>query len=149
MPHERYIALRGDFWKTMKDPKFLADTKKRKMPINPMRGEDVQKLIGEIYALPKDVLAYADKVGNSREGTDVAKAVIPIATYQGKITAIKLGGRRVSWKGASADGKLRVSGSKTKITVAGNKAKCKALKVGMSCSFRVKGAQTALNIDCK
>ena len=149
VPHERYIALRDAFWKTMHDPKFLADTKKRKMPINPMKGEDVQKLIGEIYALPKDVLAYADKVGNSRKKTTVAQAVIPIATYAGKITKLKRGGRRVSWKGASASGKLRVSGSKTKITVAGKKAKRKVLKVGMSCSFRVKGAQTALNIDCK
>lgn len=149
VPHGRYIALRDAFWKTMHDPKFLADTKKRKMPINPMKGEDVQKLIGEIYALPKDVLAYADKVGNSRKKTTVAQAVIPIATYAGKITKLKRGGRRVSWKGASASGKLRVSGSKTKITVAGKKAKRKVLKVGMNCSFRVKGAQTALNIDCK
>ena len=149
VPKERYEALRDAFWKTMHDPKFLADTKKRKMPINPMKGEDVQKLIGEMYALPKDVLAYADKVGNSRKKTTVAQAVIPIATYAGKITKLKRGGRRVSWKGASASGKLRVSGSKTKITVAGKKAKRKALKVGMGCSFRVKGAQSALNIDCK
>jgi tripartite-type tricarboxylate transporter receptor subunit TctC len=148
VPQERYEALRTAFWKTMHDPKFLADTKKRKMPIDALSGQDVQKLIAEIYALPKDVLAYADKVGNSRETTEVATAVIPIETYKGAITKLKAGGRRVSWKGAGASGKLRVSGSKTKITVAGKKAKRKALKIGMKCSFRVKGAQTALNIDC-
>jgi hypothetical protein len=148
VPQERYEALRTAFWKTMHDPKFLADTKKRKMPIDALSGQDVQKLIAEIYALPKDVLAYADKVGNSRETTEVATAVIPIETYKGAITKLKAGGRRVSWKGPGASGKLRVSGSKTKITVAGKKAKRKALKIGMKCSFRVKGAQTALNIDC-
>ncbi|NKB21703.1 MAG: hypothetical protein GKS01_14525 [Alphaproteobacteria bacterium] len=148
VPQARYVALRDAFWKTMNDPVFLADTKKRKLPINALSGQEVQKLVNEIYALPKDILAYADKVGNSRKGTQVTKAVIPIATYKGKITKIKRGGRRVSWKGATATGKLRVSGRKTKITVAGKKAKRKALKVGMSCSFRVKGAQSALNIDC-
>ncbi len=149
VPQERYVALRDAFWKTMQDPVFLADAKKRKMPIDALNGQEVQNLINEIYALPKDVLAYADKIGNSREGTTVAMAVIPIETYKGAITALKSGGRRVSWKGASASGKLRVSGSKTKITVAGKKAKRGALKVGMNCSFRVKGAQTALNIDCQ
>jgi hypothetical protein len=44
---------------------------------------------------------------------------------------------------------LRVSGSGTQITVAGKKAKRGGLKVGMKCDFRVKGAETALNIDCK
>ena len=119
------------------------------MPINALKGEEVQALINEIYALPKEVLAYADKVGNSRKGTLVATAVIPIETYQGAITRLKAGGRRVSWKGPSASGKLRVSGSKTKIFVAGKAGKRKALKVGMNCAFTVKGAQTALKIDCK
>jgi tripartite-type tricarboxylate transporter receptor subunit TctC len=149
VPDDRFMALRTAFWKTMNDPEFLADAKKRKMPIDALRGEDVQALIDEIYALPKDVLEYADKVGNSREGTQVAKAVIPVETYQGAITRVRRGGRRVSWKGASASGKLRVSGSKTKIFVAGKKGKRKALKVGMNCAFTVKGAQTALKIDCK
>ena len=149
VPHDRYVALRDAFWKTMHDPVFLADTKKRKLPITALSGQDVQKLVNEIYALPKELLAYADKVGNSREGTTVKEAVIPIETYMGAITRIKRGGRRVSWKGASANGKLRVSGKRTKIFVAGKKGKRKALKVGMNCAFTVKGAQTALKIDCK
>jgi tripartite-type tricarboxylate transporter receptor subunit TctC len=149
VPHDRYVALRDAFWKTMNDPEFLADTKKRKLPISALSGQEVQKLVNEIYALPKDLLAYADKVGNSREGTEVATAVIPIETYQGSITRVRRGGRRVSWKGPAASGKLRVSGSKTKIFVSGKKGKRKALKVGMNCAFTVKGAQTALKIDCK
>ena len=149
VPHDRYVALREAFWKTLHDPIFLADTKKRKLPITPLSGQDVQKLVNEIYALPKDLLAYANKVGNSREGTTVEQAVIPIETYMGAITRIKRGGRRVSWKGQSASGKLRVSGRGTKIFVAGKKGKRKTLKVGMNCAFTVKGAQTALKIDCK
>lgn len=149
VPDDRYKALRTAFWKTLHDPVFLADAKKRRLPITPTSGEEVDKLVKEIYALPKDVLAYADKVGNSRDTTTVVKAVIPVNTYEGAITAVKRGGRRVSWKGAAAGGKLRVSGSKTKIFVAGKKGKRGALKVGMNCAFTVRGAQSALKIDCK
>ncbi len=67
--------------------------------------------------------------------------------HKGKITKIKRGGRRVSWKGGGAKGKLKVGG-KTKITVSGKKAKRKALMKGMNCTFTVKGAQKALKIDC-
>jgi len=149
VPKARAAMLRKAFWDTLHDPKFLADAKKRKLEIDAMRGEDVQKLIDEIYALPKDVLARSREAATSSARTSVAKAVVPIETYMGEITALKNDGRRVSWKGPTAKGRLRVSGSGTKITVAGKKAKRKELKVGMACSFRVKGAQTALNIDCK
>ena len=149
VPKARAAMLRKAFWTTLHDPKFLAEAKTRRLEITPMRGEEVQKLVNEIYALPKDILARSHEAATSSARTSVAQAVIPVVTYTGKITALKRGGRRVSWKGDKAKGKLRVSGSHTRITVAGKKAKRKALKVGMNCSFRVKGAQTALNIDCK
>jgi hypothetical protein len=148
VPDERYKALRTAFWKTMTDPVFLADAKKRKIEIDPASGEEVQKLIDRVYAMPRDVLDLAEKIGTTRN-TQVSKAVVPVLTYSGEITDLKSGGRRVSWKGNTGKGKLRVSGSGTKITVAGAKAKRGALKVGMNCDFRVKGAETALNIDCK
>jgi len=149
VPKARAEVLRKAFWVTLHDPAFLKEAKTRRLEIDPMSGEDVQKLIDEIYAMPKDILARAGEAATSSARTKVSKAVIPIETYTGKITGIKSDGRRVSWKGDKAKGKLRVSGSKTKITVAGKKAKRKALQVGMNCSFRVQGAQTALNIDCK
>jgi hypothetical protein len=67
----------------------------------------------------------------------------------GKISGIKSAGRRVSWAGGGTKGKLRVSGRRTAILIAGKKAKRKSLVVGMQCAFTVKGAQTALKIDCK
>lgn len=149
VPKARAAMLRKAFWTTLHDPVFLAAAKKRRLEITPMSGENVQKLIDDIYAQPKDILARAQKAATSSARTKVTKAVIPIESYTGRITKIKSGGRRVSWKGDKAKGKLRVSGRRTKITVAGKKAKRKSLKVGMNCSFRVKGAQSALNIDCK
>ncbi len=148
VPRERYMALRNAFWKTMTDPAFLAEANKRKLEIDPASGEEVQKLIDRVYALPKETIDLANRIGTTK-GTKVSQAVIPILSYSGSITGLKNDGRRVSWKGNTGKGRLRVSGSGTKITVAGQKAKRGALKVGMSCDFRVKGAETALNIDCK
>jgi tripartite-type tricarboxylate transporter receptor subunit TctC len=148
VPHARYQMLKKAFWDTLHDPKFLADAKKRRLPINPTSGEDVTKLIKRVYAMPKDIIAHAQFLGTSSKRTQISKAVIPVMTYKGVISKVKRAGRRVSWKGGGKKGKLKVSGSRTKVTIAGKKAKRKALKVGMSCAFKVKGASTALEIAC-
>ena len=149
VPRARYVALRDAFWATMHDPKFLADAKKRRLPIQPTSGAEVAELVKRVYAMPPDVIAHAKFLGTSSAKTQTSKAVIPVVTSMGKITKIKRGGRRVSWAGGGKKGKLKVSGRRTKITIAGKKAKRKALKTGMNCSFKVKGVSTAMEINCK
>ena len=58
VPKERADALRKAFMDTMKDPAFLADAEKAKMEITPVAGDQVAKLVTDIYATPK---ATADK----------------------------------------------------------------------------------------
>jgi tripartite-type tricarboxylate transporter receptor subunit TctC len=55
VPPERVKALRDAFDATMKDPAFLADAEKRNFDINPVRGEELQKIVAEIVATPKQV----------------------------------------------------------------------------------------------
>jgi tripartite-type tricarboxylate transporter receptor subunit TctC len=147
VPKARLAALRGAFDATMKDAKFLADIKKQKLELNPISGAQIEKLIEDLYNSPKDVVALAAKATSDQAAIDITKAVIPIVTHKGKITKLKRGGRRVSWAGGGIKGKLRVRG-KTKITVAGKKVKRGALKTGMSCSFKVRGVSSALEIAC-
>ena len=59
IPAERAEALRKAFDLTMKDPEFLAEAEKRGLEINPVSGHDVEKLIAELYATPKDVVTEA------------------------------------------------------------------------------------------
>jgi len=80
VPRERYLALRKAFWTTMHDPKFLADTKKRRLPVNPNSGEDVAKLVKRIYTFPPDVVKHAKFIGTSSAKTKVAKDVVPMVT---------------------------------------------------------------------
>ncbi|MDB5569971.1 MAG: efflux transporter protein [Hyphomicrobiales bacterium] len=60
LPPERLKMLRGAFNATMKDPEFLADAKRQKLDVDPKTGEELEALIQQIYATPKDIV---QKVG--------------------------------------------------------------------------------------
>ena len=49
-------ALRESFWKTMHDPEFLADAKGRGLDIDPASGEEIQRLVEQLYATPPAVV---------------------------------------------------------------------------------------------
>ncbi|MEX0753080.1 MAG: tripartite tricarboxylate transporter substrate-binding protein [Xanthobacteraceae bacterium] len=49
--------LRDGFAATLKDPDFLADAKKSKLDVEPVSGENLEKLIKGIYATPKPLIA--------------------------------------------------------------------------------------------
>ena len=57
VPPERLAALRRAFDATMKDPEFLAEAAKTKLTVGPMRGEELQKLIGTVSTLSPEMLA--------------------------------------------------------------------------------------------
>jgi len=59
IPADRAEALRKAFDLTMKDPQFLAEAQMRGLEINPVSGHDIEKLIAELYATPRDVVAQA------------------------------------------------------------------------------------------
>ncbi len=59
VPEERVKALRKAFDDTMKDPEFLTDAKTRGFDINPVSGEEMQKIVVDIVATPR---AVADRL---------------------------------------------------------------------------------------
>ena len=56
IPKDRLQALRVAFLATMKDPKFLADAKKRKMDLSVLTGEQVEANIAKLMKTPKPIL---------------------------------------------------------------------------------------------
>ena len=54
--------LRKAFDDTVKDADFLAETKQRLLDVNPMSGAEIDKLIGELYQTPADVIAATKAV---------------------------------------------------------------------------------------
>ncbi len=56
LPADRLKLLRGAFSATMKDPDFVADTKRNKLELEPDDGAHLAALIGKIYATPKPII---------------------------------------------------------------------------------------------
>jgi hypothetical protein len=54
---DRVQLLRKAFQDTMKDPEFLADATKSKLDIDPLGGEEVQKMVAGIFKLSPSLVA--------------------------------------------------------------------------------------------
>ena len=59
MPADRVKMLQDAFMATMKDPEFVADATRQKLPVDPKDGPYLDALIRKIYATPKPIV---DKV---------------------------------------------------------------------------------------
>jgi tripartite-type tricarboxylate transporter receptor subunit TctC len=57
IPIDRKQALRKAFTDTMADPAFLDEAKQRGIEVNPVSGEEIDALIGDLYRSPADVVA--------------------------------------------------------------------------------------------
>jgi hypothetical protein len=79
-PRERVQALRAAFDKTMKDPEFLADTKKANTDVDPVSGEDLERLVGGFFELDTAVLRKQKEILKTvASGAQMAELVkIPI-----------------------------------------------------------------------
>jgi tripartite-type tricarboxylate transporter receptor subunit TctC len=62
IPEDRKNALRKAFDETMKDPEFLKEAKTMALEIAPVSGAEIDKLIAELYAAPKEVVEQARAV---------------------------------------------------------------------------------------
>ena len=61
VPADRVQALREGFLKTMQDAAFRADAEKAQLNIDPLSGEEVERIVHRIFASPAEVVARARK----------------------------------------------------------------------------------------
>ena len=57
VPAPRVAALRRAFDATMKDPAFIAEAARLQFDVDPLTGEQVQALVGELAATPREIVA--------------------------------------------------------------------------------------------
>jgi tripartite-type tricarboxylate transporter receptor subunit TctC len=62
VPKDRLQALRRAFDATMKDPAYLAEATSQKMEVDPMTGEEMEKLIKEFYAASPEMLTQLNAI---------------------------------------------------------------------------------------
>ncbi len=56
-PKERVQVLRRAFQETLKDPAFLAEAEKAKLTLDPVTGDELEKMVGELFTLDPALLA--------------------------------------------------------------------------------------------
>jgi hypothetical protein len=66
IPADRRQALIAAFDATVKGPEFLAEAQRRDMEVAPVTAKAMSDMLVELYATPRDVLAKAAAVINTR-----------------------------------------------------------------------------------
>jgi tripartite-type tricarboxylate transporter receptor subunit TctC len=61
-PKDRVLTLRKALADTLRDPEFLADAKKSKLDIEPVSGEEMEKVVNDLYKIEPSMLARLKEV---------------------------------------------------------------------------------------
>lgn len=147
LPADRTKTLRAAFTATQKDKDYLADAKRLRIDISPKTGAEVDKIVAQLMAMPKPLIARYKKIV---EHPDAEARKVKWQIVTGTISKVAKKGKiqfKVSGKKKAL--KTRMRKSYTKIKVDGKKAKSKAVKVGMTCKIWYEGNKsTAGRVEC-
>lgn len=149
VPMVRVKALRLAFDRTLVDAGFKAEAKKQRAEIAPMSGVAMQKLINDLVDAPQKlrdmVIAAIDP-----QKAKASKRVAEIVKVKAVIDSVQKKGKSIMFKAAGKATKARIHKRRTKIKIAGKKAKRGALKAGMNCTIAYESASAlARKITCK
>jgi tripartite-type tricarboxylate transporter receptor subunit TctC len=144
-PKDRVAAIRNAFVKAYGDPKLLREAERWR--IAPVTGEELHAIIDKAYAAKPEVIARMRAAYKKTAKFTRAKPKV----VRTQLLTVKKKGKAITFKDAS--GKtltVKLSGRRTKITIAGKKAKRSKVKVGMTCEisyFGNKGRAKKLNCE--
>jgi len=146
-PKDIVAVYRTAFTKATKDPEFIKFGRHQfSIDFRTVRAETITKLIGS-SAYPKlELMEYirqvrikhglpAARLSDSEMAKLAKKLGGPGLKVKTKLLAVKRGGRWLHFKNKGAAHKAKVSGSRTKVSIDGKKAKRKKLKAGMVCEI--------------
>jgi tripartite-type tricarboxylate transporter receptor subunit TctC len=142
IPDERLQVLRTAYRQALEDKELQAKAEKLERPVDPAYGEDVAKSVREaLNQTPQTVAVLKEAMTAPKEGAGSGAGGGAAAPAKGTIAELKDDARKLVLK--LDDGKTfeaEVSGSRTEITVAGQKADRKSLKAGMNCTVEAPGS---------
>lgn len=147
-PVARVEALRAAFDATMKDPQFIADAEKVRLPLSPVPGPVVQDYIHKLFLTPDHIKELANKAAEPKEGT-VGEAKLAWQTSKGAaIERVEKNGQAVVFKDGGKE--IKVVTEDTKVAIAGSPAETSALKAGMTCDIvHLGNGDAAREITCR
>ncbi|HSR70983.1 MAG TPA: tripartite tricarboxylate transporter substrate-binding protein [Kiloniellales bacterium] len=141
IPEDRLEALRDAYMAALKDPGLLAEAEKLGIPIDPMRGDEVQVAVAKALDRSPEVVEIIARAVNVEIPTDTVEAALLEVNNDGREIVIDNGSEKLE---------VSISGSRTKVKIGGKDDKRKNLKVGMNCSvtYATDGHEATL-VDCQ
>ena len=143
IPPARLEVLRKAYRAAMEDKELQDKAAKGGRPIEPLYGEEVAKMVRTaLVQTPKTVAILKEALNETNSSPSALKAVGPLTNIEEgkKITVNGPDGKPVS---------MEVSGSRTKVTIAGQEAQRNQLKVGQNCEVTyAPGATEATTVTC-
>jgi len=147
IPADRTKILRKAFMASQKDPGYVKDAGKLRLDVSPKSGEEVDKIVARIMAMPKKLVKrYSDILANPKAeprkvNWKIVTGTISKVKKKGKLD-FKIAGKKKKYK-------TRMRKGYTKVKINGKKAKRKAVKKGMTCKIWWEGNKsTAGRLDC-
>ena len=70
VPPDRVKILRDAFNRTMQDKEFLAELDKRKFDLDPVPGEELEKIVKEVMSQPPDSHRADEKTSGANKGRE-------------------------------------------------------------------------------
>lgn len=141
IPQDRLDALRMAYRKAMEDPEMQAKAAKLERPLEPAYGEDVARMVKAALTQSPETIALLKQALAQPTAADAPATKGAVAEWDGRSKIVlKLD-----------DGKTfeaAVSGSRTEVTVAGQKSAREAIKVGMTCAIVGPGGGEAKSVAC-
>ena len=141
IPKDRLDALRAAYRKAMEDPELQAKAAKLERPIEPAYGDDVLAMIKVALKQTPETVALLKQALDAGDQARVPTAKGSVAEWDGRAKIVlKLD-----------DGKMfpaEVSGSRTDITIGGQKSARENIKTGMTCSIEGPSGGEAKSISC-
>jgi tripartite-type tricarboxylate transporter receptor subunit TctC len=154
-------AYRKAFTQAVKDPEFFKFGKHQfSADLEAQTGGELARLVASSSYPSAEINAYEVKLRvkyglptkplTDAELAKLAKKLIKYKEVTSALKDIKRKGRILYFQAGAETHKVKVSGRRTKVTIAGNKTKRKHLKVGMTCTFTYpENGGEARRVDCK
>jgi tripartite-type tricarboxylate transporter receptor subunit TctC len=141
IPADRLEALRDAYRKTMEDPEIQAKAIKLERPLEPAYGEEVARMVKAALTQSPEIVALLKEALQPPKESAAPAAKGAVMEWDGRSKIVlKL-----------VDGGVfesAISGSRTDITIAGQKSARENLKTGMSCAIAGPGGGEAKSITC-
>lgn len=148
IPEDRKVALRKAFDASMQDKALLQEAESMTLEIDPISGEEIQKLMVYLYDVPDPIYKRVLGFRNPVQGEQEYKP--PVRTVSTELKEVGDNGSTIAFSADKDQHTAKLSGSRTKVTVAGQEAKRDALKPGMRCEVTYTGDDSEASlIACK